>query len=104
MSDLFLDEDQLIALAIRELKGKRPPAHLCKPEIVPFEPVSPDAVKPLARELAARGWTVKDLARSLEVSSSEALALVNGNAKISSAVATKLAKIFATSKEFWLAR
>jgi addiction module HigA family antidote len=104
MSDLFLDEDQLIALAIRELRGKRPPAHLIKPEILAFEAISIASKRPLARELTARGWTVKDLAKSLDISSSEALALVNGNAKITCAVACKLAKVFATSKEFWLAR
>jgi hypothetical protein len=102
LSDLFLDEDQLIALAIRELRGKRPPGHLVKPEILPFEPIGSAAERPLSRELMGRGWTVKDLAKALGVTSSEARALVNGNARITPPVAEQLARIFATSVDFWL--
>lgn len=56
----------------------------------------------LAHELDLRGWTIRDLADTLGVPSSEVLALVKGHSRVTPELAQKLARAFATSVEFWL--
>lgn len=101
--DLFLSEEALIAMAIRELKGKRPPRQGEKSPYAtqPGSPIFATAPSKLKQELEARGWVIRDLAKALRVSESEAAALANGKMRISSDIAEKLGMIFATSKEFW---
>jgi ribosome-binding protein aMBF1 (putative translation factor) len=98
--DLFLSEEALVAMAMRELKGRRPPCD-AESEILPYRSIAQNPNTRLSRELEARGWTVRDLARALDISSSEAVAFISGKARINVTVASQLAKIFATSEEFW---
>jgi HTH-type transcriptional regulator/antitoxin HigA len=98
--DLFLSEEALIAMAMRELKGRRPPAD-AEAEILPYRSLAQNPNTLLSRELDARGWTVRDLAKALDVSSSEAVAFISGKARINATVASQLAKLFATSEDFW---
>jgi ribosome-binding protein aMBF1 (putative translation factor) len=99
-SDLFLSEETLIAMAMRELKGRRPPSNE-ESLVLPYRSVAKNERSLLSRELDARGWTVLDLAQALEVSSSEAVALIAGRTRMNEVIASKLAQIFATSEEFW---
>lgn len=104
--DLFLDEGMLVALAMRELKG-------ATPDGMQYQGTSPIEGKPnglptssqfrtlLARELDARGWTARDLAKTSGLSPSESLALAKGNQKMTQELAKILARVFATSEEFW---
>ncbi len=102
--DLFLNEDYLIALAMRDLRGRRPPNN--KPDQLSDENGSYSSVVAqktlLGRELESRGWTSRDLAVAANLAPVEANALVKGNAKITAELAVKFAKLFATSEEFWL--
>ena len=117
-SDLFLNEDQLIALAIQHLGGRLPPqsdpyAQLRentgntgrtpgrgKPMDLPLNIYARQTL--LARELEARGWTSGDLARAAGFAPSEAAALARGSTRMTRDVAKVLAKLFATSEDFWL--
>ncbi len=98
---LFLSEDVLIAMAMRELKGRRPPSDTDS-EVLPFRSIATNPNTLLSRELDARGWTVRDLAKALDLSSSEAVALISGRARVNQMIAEQLAKLFATSLDFWL--
>lgn len=107
--DSLLSDEGLIALAMRELKGRRPPR--LGEERDPWDTTIP-AVTPqtttrtprtlLARELEARGWTARDLAKAAGISPMEANALAKGNARMTRTLAETLARVFATSPEFWL--
>jgi hypothetical protein len=98
--NILLSEEALIALAMRELRGRRPPPD-ADIEILPYRSLARNPNTLLSRELDARGWTVRDLAKALDVSSSEAVALISGKTRINALVASQLAKIFATSEDFW---
>ena len=116
--DLFLNEDQLVALAMQHLGGRLPPgfdpyallrektggaprtgARGGKPMDLPQNIYARQTL--LARELEARGWTSGDLARAAGFAPSEAAALARGSTRMTRDVAKILAKLFATSEEFW---
>lgn len=103
--DLLLSEESLILLAMRELKGRLPPTlhqdGWGTDEVSrPATPHKPRTL--LAHELEQRGWTVRNLAERMDVPTSEVLALVKGNSRVTSELAQRLAQAFATSVEFWL--
>lgn len=98
LRDLFLDDNLLIELAKRELKGRRPPALAHEPNLPPSHQVKTK----LLREAEARGWTARDLAQRLGVPQTEANALLKGGQRISSDLATRLGQVFATSADYWL--
>ena len=115
--DLFLNEDQLIELAILHLGGRLPPqfnpyselreksenqsrAGRGKPMDLPGHLTARQTL--LGRELDARGWTSGDLAKAAGFSASEAAALARGSTRMTSEVAKVLARLFATSEDFWL--
>ncbi len=99
LKDLFLSDELLVELAMRELKGKRPP-----------QPKSPDVLPPsahklktkLQRELDGRGWTARDLALNIGVPAAEAQALARGGQRMTPEIAAKLGRVFATSPDYWL--
>lgn len=101
LENMFLSDEALIALAMRELKGRRPP-QATDSEVLPYRSIAKNPNTVLSREMDARGWTVRDLAKVLNISSSEAVALISGKARVTAAVAAQLARAFATSEEFWL--
>ncbi|MBM3381960.1 MAG: helix-turn-helix domain-containing protein [Betaproteobacteria bacterium] len=99
LKDLFLDENLLIELARRELKGRLPPDQL------PAQPstlVASGKRSKLARETEGRGWTARDLAEQIGVPAAEAHALIRGGQKITPELARRLGNVFATSSEYWL--
>lgn len=99
LKDLFLDENLLIELARRELKGRRPPEqHGAQNSVVFFS----GKKSKLARETEGRGWTARDLAEQIGVPAAEANALIRGGQKITPELARKLGSVFATSSEYWL--
>ena len=120
--DLYLSEENLILLAMRELRGARPPTRFpnssqpnwealeshpdtlvkkeSKTSLNPNEAFQKRTV--LAHEITQRGWTERDLAKEGGFSASEAMALVRGYQRVTPEIAQKLAKIFATSPDFWL--
>jgi|GEM_PF-648643 len=118
--DTFLSEDALVRLAMRELNGRLPPGFSFDGRRsdafddaadgpgslgrgATKRPENPHGRKTvLAHELENRGWTTRELAKAAGFTQSEALALARGHARISPDVARTLAKIFATSEEFWL--
>lgn len=97
--DLFLNDELLIELAMRELRGKRPPASKSSP----LDASSVHKIKSkLQRELEGRGWTYRDLAMQVGIPSAEAQALARGGQRITPEMATKLGRVFATSADYWL--
>lgn len=99
LKDLFLNDEMLIELAMRELQGKRPPA----PKRQANLPLSSHRGKTkLQRELDGRGWTYRDMAMSIGVTATEAQALARGGQRMTPEIASKLARVFATSAEYWL--
>jgi hypothetical protein len=117
--DLFLDEDALVRLAMRELNGRLPPGFLARARGSLFASSDDDsppgalAASPssghahgrrtvLSHELDQRGWTTRDLADAIGLPPSEAHALARGHQRMTPEVARKLAHVFATSEEFWL--
>ncbi|MEY4064170.1 MAG: hypothetical protein RIR26_378 [Pseudomonadota bacterium] len=99
LKDLFLNENLLIELAMRELKGKRPPQSAS--EGAPPTYFRGRKTK-LLREIESRGWTTRDLAQQIGVPAPEAGALVRGGQRVTPEIAQKLARVFATSAEYWL--
>ncbi len=99
LKDLFLNDELLIELAMRELQGKRPPM-VKQHAKLPLN-VHKSKTK-LQRELDGRGWTYRDMAMSIGVSAAEAQALARGGQRMSPEIASKLARVFATSTEYWL--
>lgn len=65
----------------------------------PARAVSPGQV--LARELEARGWTQKTLARNMGRPTQEINEIVKGSKQITPETALELAEVFGTSAEFW---
>lgn len=55
----------------------------------------------LARELEARGWTQRDLAKIMGWSPLSVNEIVCGTGELSAETASKLAEVFGTSPEFW---
>lgn len=55
----------------------------------------------LARELEARGWTQRDLAKIMGWSPLFINEIVHGTAELSAETASRLAEVFGTSPEFW---
>lgn len=53
------------------------------------------------RELEARGWTQKDLARIMERPPQAISKIVKGGRQITPETALELAETFGTSAEFW---
>lgn len=98
LRDLFLDDNLLIELAKRELKGRRPPALDAEKPSVPTSQIK----NKLLREIEARGWTARDLALQAGVSQTEAQALIKGGQRISPELAVRLGQVFATSSDYWL--
>lgn len=98
LRDLFLDDNLLIELAKRELKGRLPPAY--EPQEPPVQ--STHLKNKLMREIEARGWTARDLAQRVGIPQTEANALMRGGQKISSDLAARLGQVFATSADYWL--
>jgi hypothetical protein len=108
--DLFLSEENLIALARQELKGKLPPGFLDGQAYGSVgQGSSPRKYSGgsrkktlLASEMEARGLTAQDLCQALNLPVAEILAIHKGNTRISMEVAQKLSSYFATSLELWL--
>lgn len=99
LKDLFLDDNLLIELARRELKGRRPPEPKDPANMPQFN--SGRRTK-LLRELEGRGWTPRDLAHHIGVPAAEANALVRGGQRITLEIAKKLGAVFATSPDYWM--
>lgn len=99
LKDLFLDDNLLIELARRELKGRRPPEQGDPAKMPNFQA---SRRTKLLRELEGRGWTPRDLAQQIGIPAAEANALVHGGQRISIEIAKKLGMVFATSPEYWL--
>ena len=99
--DIFLDENLLIELAMRELRGKRPPEANSGPSALRSLSSSGRRTK-LQRELEGRGWTPRDLAEKIGVPAAEANALVRGGQRMTPELARKLGSVFATSADYWL--
>lgn len=99
LKDLFLSDDLLVELAMRELQGKRPPPP--KPQSIPLK-VGFKIKTKLQRELEGRGWTYRDLALSLGIPAAEAQALARGGQRMTTDIAQKLGRVFATSADYWL--
>jgi hypothetical protein len=106
--DLFLDQEKLIALAVQELRGKRPfvgrtgeGPHAEGMRNVELRQALQQKTL-LQRELESRAWTTLELSKALRISESEALALSTGRTRINRKTAEALAGLFATSLEFWL--
>lgn len=99
LKDLFLTDELLIELAMRELQGKRPPP--AKPQVRLPLSVHKSKTK-LQRELDGRGWTYRDMALSIGVTATEAQALARGGQRMTPEIAAKLARVFATSTDYWL--
>jgi addiction module HigA family antidote len=99
LKNLFLDENLLIELAMRELKGKRPPSAESEGGRLP---VSRGPKTKILREIESRGWTPRDLAQQIGVPAPEASALVRGGQRVTPEIAQRLARVFATSAEYWL--
>jgi HTH-type transcriptional regulator/antitoxin HigA len=66
----------------------------------PFRPVSPGEI--LRDELAARGWTQRELARKIHRPIQAVNEIVNGHKQITAETALRLAEAFGTSAEFWM--
>ncbi|MEN9810875.1 MAG: hypothetical protein RLZZ488_2442 [Pseudomonadota bacterium] len=99
LKDLFLSEELLIELAKRELKGKRPPSLRQQNSMQP----NTSAVQTkLQRELESRGWTYRDLAMTVGIPAGEAQAIARGGQRVTRELAEKLARVFATSADYWL--
>ena len=99
LKDIFLNDELLIELAMRELKGRRPP------EVKESTRLSvwPSGRKTkLLREIEGRGWTPRDLAEKIGIPAAEANALVRGGQRVTPELARKLGAVFATSSEYWL--
>ncbi|MFZ9520469.1 MAG: helix-turn-helix transcriptional regulator [Silvanigrellaceae bacterium] len=97
--DFFLNDELLIELAMRELRGKRPPP----PKSTPVEALISQKIKSkLQRELEGRGWTYRDLAMEVGIPAAEAQALARGGQRITPEIATRLGRVFATSADYWL--
>jgi ribosome-binding protein aMBF1 (putative translation factor) len=99
LQDLFLNDELLLELAMRELRGKRPPA---AKSTSADSPLSHKIKSKLQRELEGRGWTYRDLAMQVGIPAAEAQALARGGQRITPEVATKLGRVFATSTDYWL--
>jgi ribosome-binding protein aMBF1 (putative translation factor) len=97
--NLFLDEQMLIELAMRELKGRRPPSsnHSSMPH-----PSNRGVQTKLERELEGRGWSTRDLALKIGIPAAEAQALARGGQRMNKEIAQKLGQVFATSADYWL--
>lgn len=98
-NDIFLNDELLIELAMRELKGRRPP------EVKESTRLSlwPSGRKTkLLREIEGRGWTPRDLAEKIGIPAAEANALVRGGQRVTPELARKFGVVFATSSEYWL--
>ncbi|MEY2987570.1 MAG: hypothetical protein RJB13_1091 [Pseudomonadota bacterium] len=98
LRDLFLDDNLLIELAKRELKGRRPP--VIESERLPVSAIQ--LKNKLMREIEARGWSARDLALQAGLTQTEAHALIKGGQRISPELAVRLGRVFATSSEYWL--
>lgn len=99
LKDLFLNEELLIELAKRELKGKRPPVSR-HPAALQGNPTGVQTK--LQRELESRGWTYRDLALKVGIPAGEAQAIARGGQRLTRELAEKLARVFATSADYWL--
>lgn len=99
LKDLFLNEELLIELAKRELKGKRPPSSRQHNTV---QPHTTAVQTKLQRELESRGWTYRDLALTIGIPAGEAQALARGGQRVTRELAEKFARVFATSADYWL--
>lgn len=99
LKNLFLSDEMLIELAMRELRGKRPPVQKAQSDAH----IMTNRIKTkLQRELESRGWTYRDLAENIGVPAAEAQALARGGQRMTRELAQKLGQVFATSSDYWL--
>lgn len=123
MLDLFLDEENLIRLAMGHLGGRLPPRRMGNASGVhpktaaerkqqgsqglanlgaqPARERKVLAAK-LQRELQARSWTAQDLAEYANLSVPDCRALLNGSGFFTQEIASKLASCLATSELYWM--
>ena len=71
-----------------------------KEQLVPAILTPPGRI--LRKELEAREWTQKDLARIISCPEQAVSEIINGNKQITPETAHELAAAFNTSPEFWL--
>lgn len=115
LRDLFLTKENLIRLAIGHLGGKAPPKMAGRNRR--SQPYMGDGVgvhgsqtartrrgiaAKLQRELRARSWTPAELAEASKLSLAECRSLVSGQGVFTPEVAKQLARVFATSDQYWL--
>lgn len=68
--------------------------------LIPARVVSPGLI--LQRELDARGWTQKDLAKITNLSSQTVEEIIEGTKQISPETARKLSCALGTTAKFWI--
>jgi len=66
----------------------------------PFRPVSPGEI--LRDELAARGWSQKELAEKISRPYQAVNEIIRGRKQITAATALALSSVLGTSAEFWM--
>lgn len=107
LRDLFLSEEQLIRLAMGQLRGGRPPRVSARSRTVDSSNVQSAPKRrrlaaQLKRELTARCWTALELSEATHLSIAECRALITGSGAFTVDVARALSRALATSEDLWM--
>lgn len=107
LRDLFLSEEQLIRLAMGQLRGRRPPRVSARSRVADADSLQSarkrrQLAAQLKRELTARCWTALELSEATRLSVAECRALVAGSGAFTADVARALSRALATSEDLWM--